>query len=154
MSAEAPEETGKTEQAEAHNEKETDQVKNNVPDYAPFSETVNKQESDDVQNPGADLSQNEETSTESVDAENSSAADTENESQENGSTASESSSDGTGNVSHNENLPAGVPYTSGFSTASGVASIVAADEGDEESRVLYNNGDGTWIDENGNLYEE
>lgn len=32
--------------------------------------------------------------------------------------------------------------------------IVAADEGDEESRVLYNNGDGTWIDENGNLYEE
>ena len=27
-------------------------------------------------------------------------------------------------------------------------------EGDEESRVLYNNGDGTWIDENGNLHEE
>lgn len=168
VSAEAPEETGKTEQAEAHNEKETDQVKNNVPDYAPFSETVNKQESDDVQNPGADLSQNEETSTESVDAENSSAADTENESQENGSTASESSSDGTGNVSHNENLPAGVPYTSGFSTASGVASIVAAGEGDEESRVLYDNGDGTysdyygfqysyqgdgsWADANGNSY--
>ena len=49
---------------------------------------------------------------------------------------------------------AGVPYTSGFNTASGVASIVAADEGDEESRVLYNNGDGTWIDENGNLYEK
>ena len=49
---------------------------------------------------------------------------------------------------------AGVPYTSGFNTASGVASIVAADEGDEESRVLYNNGDGTWIDENGNLHEE
>ena len=34
-----------------------------------------------------------------------------------------------------------MPYTSGFNTASGVASIVAADEGDEESRVLYNNGD-------------
>ena len=31
---------------------------------------------------------------------------------------------------------------------------VAAGEGDEESRVLYNNGDGTWIDENGNLHEE
>lgn len=152
VSAEAPEETGKTEQAEAHNEKETDQVKNNVPDYAPFSETVNKQESDDVQNPSADLSQNEETSTESVDAENSSAADTENESQENGSTASESSSDGTGNVSHNENLPAGVPYTSGFSTASGVASIVAAGEGDEESRVLYDNGDGTYSDDYGFQY--
>ena len=136
VSAEAPEETGKTEQAEAHNEKETDQVKNNVPDYAPFSETVNKQESDDVQNPGADLSQNEETSTESVDAENSSAADTENESWRMDQQL-ERSSDGTGNVSHNENLPAGVPYTSGFSTASGVASIVAAGEGDEESRVLY-----------------
>ena len=152
VSAEAPEETGKTEQAEAHNEKETDQEKNNVPEYAPFSETVNKQESDDVQNPGADLSQNEETSTESVDAENSSAADTENESQENGSTDSESRSDGTGNVSHNENLPAGVPYTSGFSTASGVASIVAAGEGDEESRVLYDNGDGTYSDDYGFQY--
>ena len=32
--------------------------------------------------------------------------------------------------------------------------IVAAGEGDEESRVLYNNRDGTWIDENGNLYDE
>ena len=32
--------------------------------------------------------------------------------------------------------------------------IVAAGEADEESRVLYNNGDGTWTDENGNLYEE
>ena len=32
--------------------------------------------------------------------------------------------------------------------------IVAAGEGDEESRVLYNNGDGIWIDENGNLHEE
>lgn len=152
VSAEAPEETGKTEQAETHNEKETDQKKNNVPEYAPFSETVNKQESDDVQDPSADLSQNEETSTESVDAENSSAADTENESQENGSTNSESRSDGTGNVSHNENLPAGVPYTSGFSTASGVASIVAAGEGDEESRVLYDNGDGTYSDDYGFQY--
>ena len=119
-----------------------------------FPETVNKQESDDVQKHSADLLQNEETSTERVDAENSAAADTENESKENGSTDSESRSDGTENVSNNENLPTGVPYTSGFSTASGVASIVAADEGDEESRVLYNNGDGTWIDENGNLYEE
>ncbi|MCU6767222.1 M56 family metallopeptidase [Blautia ammoniilytica] len=152
VSAEAPEETGKTEQAETHNEKKTDQEKNNVPEYAPFSETVNKQESNDVQNPGADLSQNEETSTESVDAENSSAADTENESQENGSTDYESSSGGSGNVSHNENLPAGVPYTSGFSTASGVASIVAAGEGDEESRVLYDNGDGTYSDDYGFQY--
>ena len=35
-----------------------------------------------------------------------------------------------------------------------IMEIVAAAEGDEESRVLYNNGDGTWTDENGNLYEE
>lgn len=152
VSAEAPEETVKTEQAETHNEKKTDQEKNNVPDYAPFSETVNKQESDDVQNPSADLSQNEETSTESVDAENSSAADTENKNQENGSTDSESRSDGTGTVSSYENLPAGVPYTSGFGTASGVASIVAAGEGDEESRVLYDNGDGTYSDDYGFQY--
>ena len=152
VSAEAPEETGKTEQAETHNEKETYQEKNNVSEYAPFSETVNKQESDDVQNPSADLSQNEETSTESVDAENSSAADIENENQKNGSTDSESRSDGTGNVSHNENLPAGVPYTSGFSTASGMTSIVAAGEGNEESRVLYDNGDGTYSDDYGFQY--
>ena len=32
--------------------------------------------------------------------------------------------------------------------------IVAAGEGDEESRVLYYIGDGTWIDVNGNLHEE
>ena len=32
--------------------------------------------------------------------------------------------------------------------------VIFAGEGDEESRVLYNNGDGTWIDENGNLHEE
>ena len=45
-------------------------------------------------------------------------------------------SDNNGSVSSYESLPAGVPYTSGFSTASGVASIVAPGGGDEESRVL------------------
>ena len=34
------------------------------------------------------------------------------------------------------------------------ALVIGSHEGDEESRVLYNNGDGTWIDENGNLHEE
>ena len=45
-----------------------------------------------------------------------------------------------------------MPYTSGFSTPSGVASIVASGEGDEESRVLYDNGDGTYSDYNGFQY--
>ena len=61
-------------------------------------------------------------------------------------------SDNNGSVSSYENLPAGVPYTSGFSTPSGVASIVASGEGDEESRVLYDNGDGTYSDDNGFQY--
>ena len=51
-----------------------------------------------------------------------------------------SGSDSDGSGSYYESLPAGVPYTSGFSTPSGVASIVASGEGDEESRVLYDNG--------------
>ncbi len=58
-------------------------------------------------------------------------------------------SDNNGSVSSYENLPAGVPYTSGFSTTSGVASIVAPGGGDEESRVLYDNGDGTYSDDYG-----
>lgn len=61
-------------------------------------------------------------------------------------------SDNNGSVSSYENLPAGVPYTSGFSTTSGVASIVAPGGGDEESRVLYDNGDGTYSDNYGNRY--
>lgn len=51
-----------------------------------------------------------------------------------------------------EQLPDGVPYTSGFSGSSGVASIVAAGEGDTESRVLYDNGNGTYSDDNGFRY--
>ena len=63
-----------------------------------------------------------------------------------------SGSDSDGSGSYYESLPAGVPYTSGFSTPSGVASIVASGEGDEESRVLYDNGDGTYSDDNGFQY--
>lgn len=61
-------------------------------------------------------------------------------------------SDNNGSVSSYESLPAGVPYTSGFSTASGVASIVAPGGGDEESRVLYDNEDGAYSDDYGNRY--
>ena len=61
-------------------------------------------------------------------------------------------SDNNESVSSYENLPAGVPYTSGFTTASGVASIVAPGGGDEESRVLYDNGDGTYSDYYGSRY--
>ena len=61
-------------------------------------------------------------------------------------------SDNNESVSSYENLPAGVPYTSGFTTASGVASIVAPGGGDEESRVLYDNGDGTYSDAYGSRY--
>ena len=61
-------------------------------------------------------------------------------------------SDNNGSVSSYENLPAGVPYTSGFTTTSGVASIVAPGGGDEESRVLYDNGDGTYSDYYGSRY--
>ena len=61
-------------------------------------------------------------------------------------------SDNNGSVSSYENLPAGVPYTSGFTTTSGVASIVAPGGGDEESRVLYDNGDGIYSDDYGSRY--
>ena len=51
----------------------------------------------------------------------------------------------------------GLWQVSGRSNITDFEEVVKLDteyEGDEESRVLYNNGDGTWIDENGNLYEE
>lgn len=64
----------------------------------------------------------------------------------------ENDSDSDESVSHSEDLPEGVPYTSGFSNASGVASIVAPGEEDDESRVLYDNGDGTYSDDSGTKY--
>ncbi len=56
---------------------------------------------------------------------------TENNEQDNETTDKGSGEDSDGSVSHYDILPAGVPYTSGFSTASGVASIVAPGEDDE-----------------------
>ena len=95
----------------------------------------------------------ENTDTEdSVDEEEKADAETNDEpAMENSGQVSETTDDGitsdnNGSVSSYENLPAGVPYTSGFTTTSGVASIVAPGGGDEESRVLYDNGDGTYSD--------
>lgn len=56
------------------------------------------------------------------------------------------------NVDHYEQLPASVPYTSGYSNASGVASIVAPGEDENDARVLQDNGDGTYSDEIGFTY--
>ena len=77
-------------------------------------------------------------------------------------------SDNNGSVSSYESLPAGVPYTSGFTTTSGVASIVAPGEEmknpefftiTEMGPILiimgadYSyQGDGNWADANGNSY--
>ena len=75
----------------------------------------------------------------SVDEEEKADAETNDEpAMENSGQVSETTDDGitsdnNESVSSYENLPAGVPYTSGFTTASGVASIVAPGGGDEES---------------------
>ena len=82
----------------------------------------------------------------------SSAAGTEAVSQKSDAAGNEGASSGNGSASSYENLPSGVPYTSGFSSSHGVASIVAPGEGDEESRVLYDNGDGTYSDYYGFQY--
>ena len=76
----------------------------------------------------------------------------ENSGQVNETTDYESDYDSDESVSHYEDLPEGVPYTSGFSNASGVASIVAPGEDESESRVLYDNGDGTYSDDSGTRY--
>ena len=84
-------------------------------------------------------------SGENISAETNSDSTVESNEQESETTDNGSGSDSDGSGSYYESLPAGVPYTSGFSTPSGVASIVASGEGDEESRVLYDNGDGTYL---------
>ena len=91
-------------------------------------------------------------SGENISAETNSDSAVESSGQESETTDNGSGSDSDGSGSYYESLPAGVPYTSGFSTPSGVASIVASGEGDEESRVLYDNGDGTYSDDNGFQY--
>ena len=131
-------------------EKNADPEKNNVPDYAPFSEMVTMQKAAETQDEGG-VTENTDTE-DSVDEEEKADAETNDEpAMENSGQVSETTDDGitsdnNGSVSSYENLPAGVPYTSGFSTTSGVASIVAPGGGDEESRVLYDNGEGTYSD--------
>ena len=152
-------------------EKNADPEKNNVPDYAPFSEMVTMQKAAETQDEGG-VTENTDTE-DSVDEEEKADAETNDEpamensgqvsettdepAMENSGQVSETTDDGitsdnNGSVSSYENLPAGVPYTSGFSTTSGVASIVAPGGGDEESRVLYDNGDGTYSDYYGSRY--
>ena len=130
--------------------------KNNVPDYAPFSEMVTMQKAAETQDEGG-VTENTDTE-DSVDEEEKADAETNDEpAMENSGQVSETTDDGitsdnNESVSSYENLPAGVPYTSGFTTTSGVASIVAPGGGDEESRVLYDNGDGTYSDDYGSRY--
>ncbi len=130
--------------------------KNNVPDYAPFSEMVTMQKAAETQDEGG-VTENTDTE-DSVDEEEKADAETNDEpAMENSGQVSETTDDGitsdnNESVSSYENLPAGVPYTSGFTTTFGVASIVAPGEGDEESRVLYDNGDGTYSDAYGSRY--
>ena len=137
-------------------EKNADSEKNNVPDYAPFSEMVTMQKAAETQDEG-EVTENADTE-DSVDEEEKTDAETNDEpAMENSGQVSETTDDGitsdnNESVSSYENLPAGVPYTSGFTTASGVASIVAPGGGDEESRVLYDNGDGTYSDYYGSRY--
>ena len=137
-------------------EKNADPEEKNVPDYVPYSEmidmqkiagTQNETESSEDADPETSVNSGESISTET----NSDSA-VESNGQESETTDNGSSSDSDGSGSYYENLPAGVPYTSGFSGSSGVGSIVASGEGDEESRVLYDNGDGTYSDANGFRY--
>ncbi len=128
----------------------------NVPDYAPYSEMIDMQKIAGTQSEtGVSEDTNTEASVnsgENISVETNSDSAAESSGQESETTDNGSGSDSDGSGSYYENLPAGVPYTSGFSTPSGVASIVASGEGDEESRVLYDNGDGTYSDDNGFQY--
>ena len=142
--------------AKSGQEKNAASEEKNTPDYAPFSEMVNMQKIAGTQ---SEEGMTEKADTEaSVNSEENVSVETnpdfamENSGQINETTDDGSDSDSDGSASYHENLPEGVPYTSGFSTPSGVASIVASGEGDEESRVLYDNGDGTYSDDYGFKY--
>ena len=137
-------------------EKNADQEEKNVPDYAPYSEMVDMQKNAGTQSEtGVSEDADTEASVnpgENISAETNSDTAVESSGQESEMTDNGSGSDSDGSGSYYESLPAGVPYTSGFSGSSGVGSIVASGEGDEESRVLYDNGDGTYSDDNGFQY--
>ena len=142
--------------AKSGQEKNADPEEKNTPDYAPFSEMVNMQKSAETQSEeeAAENAAPEDSvkSGENADTETNPDSAMENSGQINETTDDGSDPDSDGSASYHENPPEGVPYTSGFSTPSGVASIVAAGEGDEESRVLYDNGDGTYSDDYGFQY--
>ena len=137
-------------------EKNADPEEKDVPDYAPYSEMIDMQKIEGTQSEtGVSEDTNTEASVnsgENISAETNPDYTVESSGRESETGANGSSSDSEGSGSYYENLPAGVPYPSGFSTPSGVASIVASGEGDEESRVLYDNGDGTYSDDNGFQY--
>ena len=144
------------------------------PDFAPFSELVDMQNApaisdgqagagnaEDVSGVAENLQDNasnrmestagavtgSETTTDSV------SPSTEDSVQDNtDSTDSGNTGENTDNIDHYAHLPAGVPYTSGYSSASGVASIVAPGEDENDARVLQDNGDGTYSDEIGFTY--
>ena len=144
------------------------------PDFAPFSELVDMQNApaisdgqagagnaEDVSGVAENLQDNasnrmestagaltgSETTTDSV------SPSTEDRMQDNtDSTDSGNTGENTDNIDHYAHLPAGVPYTSGYSSASGVASIVAPGEDENDARVLHDNGDGTYSDEIGFTY--
>lgn len=130
---------------------------NTATDTAPFSEMVDMQEITEMQDSTEatateNAAESEEDYAENTAAETASVSDEEDGAQGTESTASENGSDADGDGYYYEQLPDGVPYTSGFSGSSGVASIVAPGESDTESRVLYDNGDGTYSDDNGFRY--
>ena len=126
-------------------EKNTDSEEKNAPDYAPFSQLVNMQK---TTAPPIEKNPSENAAAENTETEITPESLIENSGQVNEATDYDSD----GSVSDYDTLPEGVPYTSGFSNASGVASIVAPGEDESESRVLYDNGDGTYSDDSGTRY--
>lgn len=136
--------------------KKANSEEKSVPDYAPFFEMVDMQKVAGGENEervaGKESTEDSVNSEEHANTETNLESVTENSEQVSETTDYDSDSAGDGAVSHYETLPEGVPYTSGFSTASGVASIVAPGEDDTESRVLYDNGDGTYSDDYGVKY--
>lgn len=147
------ERTGQAEGNEIRNENPMQQPEktSELVDMQEITETQSGQDGTEV-TATENMSQNVEKPTEKNATEMSSVSDGENNAQATENTTSENDYPTDGDGYYYEQLPDGVPYTSGFSGSSGVASIVAAGEGDTESRVLYDNGNGTYSDDNGFRY--
>lgn len=148
-------ETAGTGQVQIGGEKTADTDKNSSSDTISVSEMVEMERIPDVQN----------TETVMLEADTSSASSEENsdkalsestingDSQENEPIEAGSDTDSSDAENYNnEKFSANVPYTSGYNTSFGVASIVAPGEGDTESRVIQDNGNGTYSDGNGFTY--